>query len=485
MYAVRARSVVESDAFFDQTEHACGGLYSSVHPPLQIWLTAGAMALFGENEYAARFFSALAGAATVVLLFFFFDDRRAGFFAAVFLGLAPLYWYFSRQGQLDVFFTFWIALSIFFLKNYLQYGKTGSIAAAGATFGLSLMSKALVGGIFGAAAILTIIILKRENRVKSLLIFGAAAAIAAPWHIYMSVAHGGEFFEYMFGYHVFERAVSGVEDSAKRLGALFYVNQLPVAASAPIVLAIYKLKDLRRDSTTALLFAVFIAFFVVFSASASKLHSYAIPMLIPIAALAGAGASELLRRRETPLLISLSMIVVGVWSYSLEIRIAAKDAIKGDYAEAVLYLSIAIIISLVAIIFRKKINGKIILGAALVFLLSRLLFQPQVAYYHTNMTEAAALYEKSAPRRFVFIESENPSGAINPQLDWYFNEITRRENFIYFNLISGEREIPDGPAYVVVKTRLAGAGADSIVKRLNSISVKRLRDSAYYYFLVP
>jgi 4-amino-4-deoxy-L-arabinose transferase-like glycosyltransferase len=59
LYAVRAKAIYYFNCWLDQTDYAEGGLYSSSHPPLYIWLTALLYKLFTINEFTSRFFSAL------------------------------------------------------------------------------------------------------------------------------------------------------------------------------------------------------------------------------------------------------------------------------------------------------------------------------------------------------------------------------------------------------------------------------------------
>ena len=61
LYAVRAETIAQFGAILDQTPFSIGGLYSSLHPPLYVWLTSVSFLLFGVTEFAARFFSAIFG----------------------------------------------------------------------------------------------------------------------------------------------------------------------------------------------------------------------------------------------------------------------------------------------------------------------------------------------------------------------------------------------------------------------------------------
>lgn len=51
-------------------------------------------------------------------------------------------------------------------------------------------------------------------------------AVAVPWHAYMIFAHGSAFTDYFFGFHLLERAFSGVEMNQKASGPFYYFNYL-------------------------------------------------------------------------------------------------------------------------------------------------------------------------------------------------------------------------------------------------------------------
>lgn len=53
LYAVRAEGILRFGGFLDQTQFSIGGLYSSLHPPLYVWLTSVSFFLFGVTEFAA------------------------------------------------------------------------------------------------------------------------------------------------------------------------------------------------------------------------------------------------------------------------------------------------------------------------------------------------------------------------------------------------------------------------------------------------
>ncbi|MBI5323971.1 MAG: glycosyltransferase family 39 protein, partial [Ignavibacteriae bacterium] len=104
LYAIRAKSILHYDDFWDQTEYSSGGLYSSTYPPLTIWFMSGAMKLFGENEFSARFFSALCSIFS--LIFIYLISKKVVSFkysvlTIILTGTTIVWNKFSREGMTD------------------------------------------------------------------------------------------------------------------------------------------------------------------------------------------------------------------------------------------------------------------------------------------------------------------------------------------------------------------------------------------------
>ena len=107
-------------------EMAEGGDWLTLHwnretffekPPLYFWLTAGMFKIFGVSEFAARFWSALAGVLGTCVVYLFgkkLFGRVAGILAGLVLA-TTIHWVFqSRNGMLDVFAATLILLTLYF-----------------------------------------------------------------------------------------------------------------------------------------------------------------------------------------------------------------------------------------------------------------------------------------------------------------------------------------------------------------------------------
>jgi 4-amino-4-deoxy-L-arabinose transferase-like glycosyltransferase len=86
-------------------------------PPFFFWIQAGAMAVFGVGEFAARFPNAICGVLTLVLLFDLgrrlFHTRFGVIWAAAYMGSVLPFLYF-KSGIIDPWFNFFIFLGLYF-----------------------------------------------------------------------------------------------------------------------------------------------------------------------------------------------------------------------------------------------------------------------------------------------------------------------------------------------------------------------------------
>jgi 4-amino-4-deoxy-L-arabinose transferase-like glycosyltransferase len=297
LYAVRAEGILVFGGVLDQTSFSIGGLYSSLHPPLSVWLSSLAFLLFGVNEFAARFFSALLGGATLFIIYRIgkdLENSRVGFLAAMLYGLNPFVSFFARQGQFDTTLAFFLTLAIFFYLRMERLATARWGVYAGLSIGAALMTKLFVGfGIPLTYFLWKAFAVKEEERTDwrpFALSIGVVLLTALPWHVYLTVVRGfSNPFFFLEASAIVDRSVAGVEGNVKPLEAFYFVNQLVVLFPLGIVwfmFGFYRIvKERSRD--WMLIAAWFTVFFVVFSLMRTKLSVYALPMLIPAALIAG------------------------------------------------------------------------------------------------------------------------------------------------------------------------------------------------------
>ena len=338
LYIVRAQGILRFGGWLDQSGFAIDGLYSALHPPLQVWLTAAVFALLDTNEFTARIVPALAGAATLPVIALIgkrLANPSVGLIAALLFGLNPFVTMFARQGQFDTLLVLLISLSLLF---YIRMTDTRSVQPAfwaGICLGAALMTKLFVAmGI--PVAILSFLLLRRRPldpilSKRLLLSVGVAALVSLPWHMFMAAEHaGGNLFFFLTESALVERALFGIEGNVKPLETLYYMNQLIVLFPFGIFwfFAGFRSFWASDEPANGLLLHWFLVFFVVFSLMRTKLAVYMLPMFVPASLVAGKtlwefAQSEVNRKQWFFLLSGTSLAFL--WSASQHWRTAVKD----------------------------------------------------------------------------------------------------------------------------------------------------------------
>ena len=139
-----------------------------MHGPFQIELTALTLAVFGDNDIAARLGYALFGAALVGLPYFFRNHlgRTGALFVSVMLMLSPALLYFSRFGRNDIIVVFLAVSLLVLMWRYVNDSRDRYL--------------------YLASAVLAVLFATKETAFFVVLIFGAIMFLLAvpqlvPW----------------------------------------------------------------------------------------------------------------------------------------------------------------------------------------------------------------------------------------------------------------------------------------------------------------
>lgn len=448
LYAVRAEGILRFGNWIDQTRFAIDGLYSALHPPLYVWLTAISFELFGVTEFAARFFSAVAAGLTLPIIFHIgkrIANRQTGFLAALLFGLNPFVTFFARQGQFDSTLVFFLSLAMLWLikahdNSSLKYGFLAGLAVGGA-----LMTKLYVGMGIPLAYSAWIFFAKPLNKSTSWKIFGAMLLgiilTAAPWHIYMTIAHGnGNPLFFPNSSALFERTLSGVEGNVQPLEVFYFFNQLFVLFPIGVIWFGYGIyKTLRnRETHWLLLGSWFLVFFVVFSVMRTKLAVYLLPMLVPASLIAARelqnALEEKFSRKTLVVLIGGTMISIlwassQLWRNVIKAMLLNLVRLKIPSTTEFIFLSpfvLTLALSLVVLYLAYKNNrlNTIAKPLPVILLLPSFLlccyniFVLDKTQYKDGATELASYIEESEPSRIIVA-----GHARNPQITFYLEGV--------------------------------------------------------------
>jgi 4-amino-4-deoxy-L-arabinose transferase-like glycosyltransferase len=285
-------------------------------PPLVYWASAAAIRVFGPNEFAVRIPAALFSIGQVVVTAAIAETLfggAVGMLAAMALALCPLFFVFARFATLDPALAFFLTAS---LGAFLNASRSGSFAdrasrkwmlSCAALLALGTLAKGPVA-VFLAVAIV-LIWLSLEHRVREVArmpLLGCAIvylAIASPWFVMLESRHPG-FLQFFFIHEHLSRYLASHEHG---WGPWFFI---PIVAGGtwpwlyfvPSGWSAMRAPDDGSESQTAksgrssdarFLAVWFAVIFVFFSIPRSKLGTYILPALPPLAIFAGFGLAQI------------------------------------------------------------------------------------------------------------------------------------------------------------------------------------------------
>jgi 4-amino-4-deoxy-L-arabinose transferase-like glycosyltransferase len=252
-------------------------------PALLYWTTATGFQAGLGTELAPRLPVALASVA--FLLYFFAVLRRefggrAAWYAATILATSAGWLAYSHVAITDLPMS--AAFAAAMLGLLAGAGSVRASLSAGVLLGLAILAKGLVPLALFIPALWFL-----RHRIRDLaLFFGAAALVAAPWYLLVTLRNGRPFLEEFFWKHHFGRFLNSALQHGQPVW--FYLPVL-LAGLFPWTPLVALLGDAPayRDRRAQFLLAWFAWGLVFFSGSRNKLPGYLLPLLPPLAALMG------------------------------------------------------------------------------------------------------------------------------------------------------------------------------------------------------
>lgn len=307
-YARTAAEMLQSGNWLVPTYN--GELFAH-KPPLSFWLMAVGIWLFGEGEFAVRFFSAPAMAASAFLTFLIgrrlFDDRT-GLWAMGVLATSLMAVYLGFAAMLDAVLLFTVTLSIWAYVEMTM--RPGRALVMTTIFGVGLYLSLLAKGPVGPAVVITMVaaswlILPKEQRIPfrqglalaavSLLALGAFLG----WAIPADRASGGDLMSEGLGTHIIGRALAPMEGHGGS-GPVGYLLTLPAylpflllgffpwIVHLPAVLRSFTAGTIGERQTRVLLWSWVLPTFIMFTLAATKLPHYVFPLYPALAIMVAA-----------------------------------------------------------------------------------------------------------------------------------------------------------------------------------------------------
>lgn len=305
-------------------------------PILFYWMMASAYQIFGVNEFAARFWSAMMGIALLLITYLFTRSiwgQRIALAVSFVLASSIEIIVLSHTAITDMTLTFFITMALFsFFKAYSADNALARKRWYQACFlgmALAVLTKGLVGIVLPALIVLAFLflagrlkdLLKEPGLVQGTFLF---LAVALPWYLLEFAINGREFFEAFFLKHHFTRytgVVSGHRGPFYYFLIVILIGFFPWSAFLPAALIKTLPRQLNKlrsapPSTHINLFVLiwFSVIFIFFSFSQTKLPNYIAPLFPAMAILVGwwweeRDASDLSMRLSSLLLALLSLLL--------------------------------------------------------------------------------------------------------------------------------------------------------------------------------
>ena len=299
-------------------------------PPLHYWFNALSIQIFGETEFAARFFGALWGVLGILLVYHLgrkLFGRREAILSALILGTSIGIIVQARINITDTTLTMCMTACLGFFLLAIQENEQKKSRYYHLFYifsALAVLAKGLIGIVLPGAIIFFYLLISRRWRqlremrlVSGILLF---LLVCSPWFI-LVIMRNPEFARFFFIHEHFERFLTKVHGRYEP--PWFYLPiligvMLPWSFFIPTALTRIWQERKEAGADTRLFLLLWAAIiFAFFSVSDSKLVPYILPVYPALALLLGATFASALDRGFAPLkisakILSIVCIILGV-----------------------------------------------------------------------------------------------------------------------------------------------------------------------------
>ncbi len=267
-------------------------------PALFYWLMASSYLVFGINEFAARFWSALMGVFLITATFSFarrINGDSYGLLSGLILATSIEIIVLAHSAITDMTLTFFIASGLYLFFIAMEKKDKWLYLLSYSAMGLAVLTKGPIGILIPAMTIIAYLLLTKKFRdtlrdaqpFLGVIIF---LAIALPWYILEIRANGWEYINAFFLKHNISRFTS--VNSGHSGSILFYMPVILIGFfpwSPFLPYAIYKtaprgLAEMDTKARLALFSIIwFLTVLIFFSLSQTKLPNYIASLFPPMA----------------------------------------------------------------------------------------------------------------------------------------------------------------------------------------------------------
>jgi 4-amino-4-deoxy-L-arabinose transferase-like glycosyltransferase len=287
-------------------------------PILYFWSVAGSYHLLGVNPFAGRLVSALSGVLLGLSTYFFsmpYISKKEAIVAALIFMSFPLASAIGHVSLTDMPLAALMATALFALFHFEKSRRKSACLVAYFALALAFLCKGpiaviIVGAIYGLYLLLTnrpSTLLRKILDARPFLGLALIAVVNLPWYTMATIGTNGAFFQDFFITQNFGRMVGTVNHQQPfwfyipvALGGLFPWSLVALLAAVAAftkvtenkaqIASLIKNREQLNDRTAYLFFMAIWAVFVLvlFSAIKTKLPTYILPGLPPIAVLVAA-----------------------------------------------------------------------------------------------------------------------------------------------------------------------------------------------------
>ena len=401
-------------------------------PVLLYWGQALSYHIFGVNEWAARFPSALGASITVLFVAATLRrlaNARWGFLAGAGLATCAFWFALARAASTDMVLACAIAVAV--LAGTLAFHTTGRARTFhwmifNLALGASMLAKGLIGillicGILGIHRLLMRRPIVGALRRNALLVgagFGGFLAATASWYGPVWATHGQLFWHEFFVRHHFERFTSN--EFHHRQPAYFYlfialVGVVPWTFFLPAAIARVRrlqARDNRRGELLLLAWIWALLPIAFFSLSGSKLPAYVLPSFPALAILIGAELERIWSgegdawSRFALAATSIAVAIIGVGGAVYLWRNAANADWTLVFALLPPLLGLIAFVAWIRGARRNAIGASLAFTASVVVAATLLLFTPMGAKLSRKQLVSAAYAQLRPGESLVFYRKQ-------------------------------------------------------------------------------
>lgn len=266
-------------------------------PPLYYWLIISSYKVFGVNEFAARFPSALFGILGVIgvyLLGALLFSEKAAVYSSLVMATCVEYIILARACVTDIVLCVFILYAFLFFFYELKHSKKIFCVLSSSCLALAVLTKGPIGFVLPVFIIIVYFFVKKEFiKLFKLPIFwclAVFAVIAVPWYCLMYKFYGNEFIGHFFGFQNITRFLVAEHETTDYI--FYYVPIIigtffPWSVFFPCGAFVIAKKDREKFKDHLFLLIWMTVFFIFFTLSRSKLPTYVFPLYPALALVIG------------------------------------------------------------------------------------------------------------------------------------------------------------------------------------------------------